>query len=190
MINKPSGLFLCALILLVNSAHSNEQECKTHFETKQFDLALNTCRASSVEGSASAKHYLGELYMEGQSVEQNQRLALRLIKESAQLGYKPALAKMASLYQSGKYVEKNSEEACDWWARLASANDTLGQEKLGVCFLMGKGREKDIKLGYAYLSVAAKNGSEVAKYIVETYADRFPESAKQDALELAKTLNQ
>ncbi|MBX2859179.1 MAG: SEL1-like repeat protein [Cellvibrionaceae bacterium] len=96
-----------------------------------------------------------------------------------------ALEKLAKSYQNGDFGKKDPTRACYWWEQLAFLDQAIGQEQLGICFLRGKGREKDLKLGYAYLSLAQKNSSSVAEYILETYAERFSEAAKQEKLQLA-----
>ena len=143
------------------------------------------CREASLNSSSSGKLYLGLMYLRGQGLAQNTSLGARLIKESAQLGNTKALETVARFYQSGDLGEQNMTASCDWWQRLAFLGEALGQEKLGVCYLRGQGRDKDMRLGYAYLSLAAKGGSSAAEYIIETYDARFSESEKQKALELA-----
>lgn len=181
-----SVLFLSAIHAPL---YADQAKCKTSFESELFDQALMACRDASVAGEPMGKFYLGMMYLRGFGVEKNEQIASRLIQESAQLGNIDALSKMGAIYQSGELVTKNQRKACDWWARLADLGNAHGQERLGVCYLMGRGREKNMKLGYAYLSLAAQNGDSAAKYIIDTYGDRFPPSAKKEAIQLAKQIS-
>lgn len=160
--------------------------CESSYERGLYDKALAECRSGAIDGNAKAKYVLGLMYMTGNGVDADEQTAKTLIREAAQLGDPDALHKMGEFYQGGELADKDSDKACDWWAQLADQGDAQGQEKLGVCYILGRGREKDMKLGYAYLSLAAKNGNKAALFIMETYGDRFPESAKQEALKLAK----
>jgi|GEM_PF-3329125 len=169
-------------------AFADQKKCKARYKAELFDQALTACREAAIQGDSASKFYLGMMYLNGQGIAKNDQIATRLIQESAQLGNLDAVRKMGALHQSGTLISKNHRKACDNWAQLASSGSAHGQERLGVCYLMGRGREKNMKLGYAYLSLAAKQGDTAAKYIIDMYGDRFPPLVKKEALQLAKQI--
>lgn len=179
----PLGLLASAWV------SADARMCKSKFLNSEFYEAVDFCREASINGVPAAKYYLSLMYLEGKGLKRSESLGLRLLKESAQLGNVDALKKLAKGYQGGALVgEKDMSKACDWWERLANLGEVLGQERIGVCYVTGKGRQKDMSLGYAYLSLASSNGNAAAKYIIDTYGDRFPASAKQEAAELVKQI--
>lgn len=179
------GFCILGLLSIGSVAAADVASCKKEYKAKEYGSAIQSCRAASVKGEPSGKYYLGLMYLYGQGLRSNTALAERLIKEAAQLSDVAALKKLGRIYQSGELGEINPAKSCTWWERLADLGNDVGQEKIGVCYLLGRGRTKDMKLGYAYLSLASKNGNAAAKYIIDRYGDRFPASAKQEALMLA-----
>lgn len=181
-----SVISVCVLLCGVSQFALASDRCESNYKLGLYDKALTECRSLAINGIAKGKYILGLMYLDGAGVEADNQMATNLIREAAQLGDADALHKMGEFYQEGNVGNQDSTKACDWWAQLADAGDAQGQEKLGVCFILGRGRVKDMKMGYAYLSLAAKNGNKAATYIMDTYGDRFPDSAKKEALKLAK----
>lgn len=148
--------------------------CASLFKTKSYAEALSECREGSIEGDAASKYWLSLMYLDGLEVQADTRLGLKLLEESAYLGFNPAVRKLADHHWNGNAIEKNASKACDWWEKAARAGDLVGMEKYGVCYMLGRGRNKDIATAYRYLKEASDQGSAGAVYIVERYRSLFP----------------
>jgi len=151
-----------------------ERECQQLFKNKQFNEAIEPCRSAAIEGSAPSKFHLGMMYIGGWGLEKNTNLGFKLVEDAAYLDHADAVSQMGTIFWSGLNGTRDEKRACDWWEKAAKVGHATGLEKAGVCYMLGKGREKNIVKAYQLLTQAADNGSAGAIYIVNRYKEVFP----------------
>ena len=92
--------------------------------------------------------------------------ALPLLLKSADKNYADALFLLGKLYQQGKWVEQDLEQATRWYQKAAHANDNSGramgqieaQYRLGDIYYQGQAIGKDDKKAFEYYLQAAQAG--------------------------------
>jgi len=172
------SVVVVALFTLQSHASTAKiNECYQHYKNKDFEKALEPCRSAAIDGSPQAKYHLGMMHSNGWGLEKNPQLGFKLIEDAAYLDYPDAISQMGTLFWSGANGEKNEVRACDWWEKAANVGHATGFEKAGVCYMLGKGRSKDIAKAYRLLTEAADRGSASAIYIVNRYKEVFPSEA-------------
>jgi TPR repeat protein len=67
------------------------------------------------------------------------------------------------MYDVGKGIGRNSQEAVHWYRQAAEQGDAIAQYVLGVMYQTGDGVPQDFVKAYAWLDLAAKQDLEQAK---------------------------
>jgi TPR repeat protein len=80
-------------------------------------------------------------------------------------------------------VEKNYEEAYNWFRKAADQGHVGGQYMLAGCYIYGKGIERDEEMARKWLSMAAEQGNEVAREILDNLAVYFEGEPPKDSEE-------
>jgi TPR repeat protein len=78
-----------------------------------------------------------------------------------------AMFELGNVFLSGEYgVEKDSDEAHRWFKRSADAGYPAGLAGRGLCKLNGWGTNKNVTSGLALVSSAARDGSDLACFVL------------------------
>ncbi len=85
------------------------------------------------------------------------------VKQLAEKGNAEAQLKLAQMYQEGKGVAQNLQEAVNWSRKAAEQGLAQAQFFLGQMYATGKGVAKDIKEASKWLQKAADQGLQEAK---------------------------
>jgi TPR repeat protein len=85
-----------------------------------LEEGLRLCRTSAEKGSISAALYLGELYYEGELVEENVVLALKLFQLSSPEKQPVAAFYIATMFDEGVGVQQDVKQATYWYEIAAS----------------------------------------------------------------------
>jgi uncharacterized protein len=85
------------------------------------------------------------------------------VKQLAEKGNAEAQLKLAQLYQEGKGVAQNLQEAVNWSRKAAEQGFAQAQFFLGQMYESGKGVTKDIKEATKWIQKAADQGLQAAK---------------------------
>lgn len=78
--------------------------------------------------------------------------------KAAEEGDVDAIGKVADDYIHGYNIESNPEKAAYWTAKLANANDSIGQSNLALFYAKGYGVERDFEKAAYWAKKAAENG--------------------------------
>lgn len=82
----------------------------------------------------------------------------------AEQGEATAQYVLATLYNNGQGVEKNSQKAVEWYRKSAEQNNDLAQYSLGVMYEFGDvGLEKNQEEAKKWYTLAAENGNYFAQ---------------------------
>ena len=159
------------------------------------NYSLEECRQKASEGSAEAQWQLGQRYELGDGVKKNNMRAIAQYKKAAEQKHKKACAKLADLYESGKFVKKDPVLAAKYkaWAdgdngELAAAQvrNTVEKNKedeieTALDYILGRnGKPKDPKTGIRILYQSAKD-KPIAQRV---FVDRWSKGDLDGALEV------
>ncbi len=93
--------------------------------------------------------------------ERNQHSRLQLFAgylEAAKTGDPVAQYNVGGFHANGVVVERNPEEAVNWWLKSAASGYAPAQSVLGDCFSNGEGVTQDIAAGLNWHRLAAAQG--------------------------------
>lgn len=99
-----------------------------------YNEAFKCIKKSASQGNLDAKCQLGNFYLLGQGVEQNDSLALVEFKEAANSGNAWAMRCLANCYASGIGVDANMAIAEEWMRSAARAGDN---DAISYCISRG-----------------------------------------------------
>jgi TPR repeat protein len=105
-------------------------------------------------------------------------------------GARWAMFELGNVFQSGKYygVEQDSYEAFNWFKKSADAGYPAALAKVGLCKLHGWGTNKNVTSGLALVSSAARDGSDLACFILGECFYRCKYGIEKDVVQAKKWL--
>ena len=120
---------------------------------------LEQLKRDAEQGDAEAQYQLGEYYYKGEKRDFGHALTWYL--KAAETGLLSAQKRAAEMYQSGKKIGKNVDEAAIWWTLAAEQGDAEAQFLLGEHYSTGRRHEYGRAL--EYYKLAAEQGYVAAK---------------------------
>ncbi|MFI3319062.1 MAG: tetratricopeptide repeat protein, partial [Rikenellaceae bacterium] len=116
---------------------------KTNAEAEAlFEKGRDACRRFNHEaglpllldavdkGSVNAQSYVGFMYLYGDNVDKDSRLAFRYLLSAANCGHKDAIFQVAEMYNSGTGTEKDKSEAKYWYETARDVGDVRAASRL------------------------------------------------------------
>ena len=132
---------------------------KGYIEKKDLVKAKEYYKRASEDESSIGLFSLAMYYLlDGQ--EENQSLALQLLKKAADMDFGPAQSYLGELYSGSSFVKENRENAIYYWHRAARNvhGDKTAAYKLGYAYYDGYGVERDLKKAKEYFDKAIEQG--------------------------------
>lgn len=116
--------------------------------------------AASLEYADSA-YMLGIMYLQGQGIEKDVRIALHYLMLSVEYGKHYACRPIGDLYFQGAFDNgrQNYDKAIEWYLRGMEYDVLSCTEVLGDCYYHGFGVDVDLDLAYDFYKTAANKGS-------------------------------
>ena len=114
--------------------------------------------------------------------------AIGLWKQSAEQGNVRAQYFLGVMYKTGKGVPKDDFKAVHCYTKAAKQGNRHAQYQLGYRYSRGKGIPEDVVHGYAWLSIAAAQGSVAAPINKEVAANRMTPTQIAEAQKLSREL--
>lgn len=111
-----------------------------------------------------AQYRLGELYDQGEQVDESVSEAVKWYRMAADRGNVDAQIAMANAYSSARGVQKNFSNAAYWWRLAAEQGDLKAIYNLGYMYEIGLGVSKDIEQAIRLQQHAADGGFAEAQY--------------------------
>jgi hypothetical protein len=131
-------------------------------------------------GSALAQLNLGMIYETGEAgVKADPPLAARRYREAAMKGLMPAQYRLGRLYEDGRGVARDLDQAVLWYRKAADQTDPAAQLRLGILMSPGNGTRTDVVEAHMWLNLAASRWKNEAL--------RVEAAARRDALEKQMT---
>lgn len=127
-------------------------------KTSFLSPKLETLIKSALAGDTYAQNRLGDLYREGDDVEQNYSEALKWYQHAADEGDPSGQNNVGSMYLNGLGAEPNPEKAAQYFRLAAEQDLTVAQYNLGVRYRDGDGVPIDLSEAAVWLERAAEAG--------------------------------
>ena len=114
-------LFLSALlaVLFAGVAHADFAAGRAAYEKGDYAAALGEWQPDAEEGDVDAQLGLGELYLQGQGVAQDFRIAAEWMTKAAEAGEPKAQAMLGGLYATGLGVPQDFATSYFWMIAAA-----------------------------------------------------------------------
>ena len=103
-------------------------------------------------------YYLAATILMDEYGDEEKSAIYKLMKISADMGYVSAIEKMMMIYTINDFVKADSARHFEYAQKAAEQGSLLGITRLGYCYAMGIGVEKDIEKAKRIISIAAKRG--------------------------------
>lgn len=127
-----------------------------------YSEALEVMKNLAEGGDPEALANLGSMYLNGNGVVKNEKVAFEYYLESSEKGFVFAMFILGQMYQYGLGAPKNLEKAISWYRKSADAGDPNAQLQLGNLYLNGKGVEQNVSLGLEFINNAANQNNSAA----------------------------
>lgn len=95
-----------------------------------YDIGIPQLMQAVEMGSVNAQSYVGHMYLYGDNVDQDSKLAFQYLLSAANSGHKTAIFQVAEMYNSGTGTTKNKEQAKFWYRRALELGDERAESRL------------------------------------------------------------
>lgn len=102
------------------------ENCINH----KHDIGLPQLMQAVQMGSVNAQNYVGMMYLYGDHVDKDSKIAFQYLLSAANNGHKDAVFQVAEMYNSGTGITKNKEQARFWYRKALELGDTRAQSRL------------------------------------------------------------
>ena len=131
--NKPMILAILISIMIATSAYANDfQEGLDAIHETNYKKALRKLLPLAESGHAAAQYNIGVMHEWGNGVPQDNSLALKWYKRSAELFHKDAQNNLGALYSKGEGTEQSFVEALKWFLISAENGSEGGQKNIRI----------------------------------------------------------
>lgn len=110
---------------------------------RDYTTAYYFWRPLAEQGDAIAQFLVGEMYLSGAGVEQDDVEALRWLRRAADKNDADAQFEVGAMYHNGRGKERNVYEAVRWYRLAAENGEARAQTNLGAMYDEGEGVPQD-----------------------------------------------
>jgi hypothetical protein len=128
-------------------------------------------RFAADEGYPPAQHTLGNLYLTGNGVRKNVRLAIKWLSRAAAQGDPDALVRLGDIYHEGRDVVEDGEKAFGYYRQAAELGMPAGQFMSGSYLMKGVAVERNPVAALELLDQAASQGYRQALEVREHFEE-------------------
>lgn len=147
--------------------HPEEEQKRAEEEAAQEAAVYEELLNKIESGDAQAMFQAAELDYTGEHPAKDQKQALRWFRESANLGYVPAMLKLMTFYEKGELVKQNLKLSMSWAKKAAATGEAEGQYALAEAYIYGGAGKQDVEAGLRLLDEMAADGDETAQQKAE-----------------------
>jgi TPR repeat protein len=170
---------------LAGTKHSHSPvsgQCSAAYESGNYTTALREWKPLAEQGDADAQFNLGQLYVRGDGVPQNNETAMKWYTLAAEQGNAVAQNNLGGMYRNGQGVPQNDKTAVKWYTLAAEQGNAVAQFNLGLMYDNGRGVTQDDKTAMKWYTLAAEQGVADAQKKVEEVEKRI-EAAEEKIAE-------
>jgi TPR repeat protein len=143
----------------VRAALPDKNTAQGNYDFKQATNDL--CHASS-KGNLAAQALWGFALIVSSGSPEALTNGLKVLRGSAEKGCVPAMVNLGYLFESGRYVRRNYNEAIQWFSKAAELGNADAQLQLGACYHYGLGTTPDFTQAAKYYRLSAEQTNFVA----------------------------
>ncbi len=157
-----SYILLCVMFISACASVSSVQDdadeggyfkAKAAYERGDYATALKRFRPLAEMGDTRAQGYLGLMYLEGQGVPRNDKIAFKWFKAAAERENAQAQHNLGWMYEEGRGVTRDDQSAVKWYMRAAALDLVKSQHNLAVMYENGRGVTKDNETAVKWFKV-------------------------------------
>ena len=135
--------------------------CRTEYPSSDKEM-VEQLRPWVEKGKAWAQCMLGQMYRDGEGVDQSYQQARELFELAARQGYAMAQYILGQMYQKGQGVDQSYERAKEYYKAAARQGHAEAQNNLGGLYANGQGVEKSFETARELWMKSAEQGQENA----------------------------
>jgi len=135
--------------------------CRTKFP-KSDEETVEQLRPWVEKGKAWAQNSLGQMYRDGEGVDQSYQHARDLFELAASQGNAIAQYNLGVMYSKGQGVDQSHERAAEYYEAAANQGHANAQNNLGALYYNGDGVEQSFETAHAWWMKSAEQGNENA----------------------------
>lgn len=140
----------------LDEAYEVSPKARIYLDLKIEELGLNKESADKAEKEELASFQA--------KAEQDETLAVELLRKAAEHGDKEAQYNLAICYNDGTGIAKDETEALGWLHKAAEQGYAEAQNRFGVCYRDGIGVSEDEREAVKWFHKAAEQGYAMAQY--------------------------
>jgi hypothetical protein len=156
-----AGAFVSSVTAPV--AASSIEDAFAAYDRGDYVTALLLFRPLADQHNARAQFVLGNMYANGEGVQQDYVAAIKWYRLSADQGYVLAQTNLGRMYSSGEGVPQNDVDAIKWWLKAAKQGFAHAQHDIGVMYAKGLGVPQDYAEAAKWYRLAADQGDDYAQ---------------------------
>ncbi len=147
------------------------------YKAGDYDKARTIWEGLAAKGNTTALINLANMFQQGQGVGEDQKRALALVTQAAELGDKRAQYELGTAYESGAVLDRDIDKAAYWLKRSAENGSPDGQFAYGIMLATARGAGLDRstpaarKEALKWLGKAKENGHLEAGDYIATLTD-------------------
>jgi TPR repeat protein len=145
-------------LLLSSQSWADFSEGTQAYDRGNYLAAMNELHPLAEQGLASAQFYLGLMYENGQSVQQDYQEAARWYLKAANQGHDGAQNNLGKLYEEGQGVEQDHIIAVQWYQKAADQGLSAAQFNLAEMYMNGRGVRPNTDQAQVWYRKAAAQG--------------------------------
>lgn len=151
----------------------------------QAEAYREKTKALAAAGNAEAIYRMSWSYFSGDAgVEKNVPESMRLLRQSAELGYMHAQVALSMVLEAGRVVDKDVVQAIEWAKKAANQGDSGAQLNLARLLLAAPDASRDDDLMFAMLEKAVAQDEAEAKTVLGMLLIHVEAGDKQRGLQL------
>jgi len=128
--------------------------------------------AEPVEMTPATLYRIGNMYYNGDNVDQSYEEAVKWYTLAAQQDDAEAQMLLGTCYSSGRGVEEDDYWASYWFTLSALQGNDYGQYNLGMCYYKGEGVEQDYEYAAQCFTDAAEQGNPLAQEALDEMREK------------------
>ncbi len=123
-------LLMWLLLLITSFAFATDlEQALNDYEQQRYTEALQTLRGLANQNNSEAQYHLAFMYLNGDGVPSNDRLAVKWFEQAALAGHAGAQDTLAYMYLNGRGLDKDPVQAYAWYS-LAADNGIFLASKI------------------------------------------------------------
>ena len=153
-------------------AYTQNQLAIFYLECGEKEKAAGKFFQAAANGLLEAKYYLGLLFVWGEGVEKNEKIAMEYFREAAETDNTKnvdAMLRIGDMYYRGIGVEEDINQALKWYTKAVTRNESENVDVIriiGRTYYFGEGIEKDYSMAYKWFKIAAEKNDAFSQLIL------------------------